>query len=146
MNFAPIEIEYLTSQRLCRIATVHRNGSIQNNPVVYWYNAAADTLDIGGRALGTTQKFRNVQDNGKVSVVIDDIVSRTPWRVRGMEIRGVAEALFDQPIPPHLDFLCPELIRVHPRRIFSWGIDPAHEAMTRRTVAAPAAPTASGPV
>jgi pyridoxamine 5'-phosphate oxidase family protein len=141
VNFTPAEIEYLKSQRLCRIATVHPNGSIQNNPVVYWYNERADTLDIGGRALGTTQKFRNAQDNGKVSVVIDDIVSRTPWRVRGMEVRGVAEALFDQPIPPHLDFLSPELIRIHPRRIFTWGVDPDHEAMTRRTVVAPTSPS-----
>lgn len=134
MNFTPAEIEYLKSQRLTRIATVHPNGSIQNNPVVYWYNAKDDTIDIGGRALGTTQKFRNVLDNGKVSIVVDDVVSRTPWRVRGIEVRGVAEALTDQPIPPHLDFLSPELIRIHPRKVFSWGIESEHLAMTRRTI------------
>jgi pyridoxamine 5'-phosphate oxidase family protein len=136
VNFTDLEIEYLQSQRLCRIATVHPDGSIQNNPVVYWYNAAADTIDVGGRALSTTQKFRNIGDNGKVSVVIDDVVSRTPWRVRGIEIRGDGEALFDQPIPPHLDFLSPELIRIHPRKIFTWGVDPDHIAMTRRLIAA----------
>ena len=134
MNFTPAEIEYLRSQRLSRIATVSPRGTIQNNPVVYWYNAETDTIDVGGRSLGTTQKFRNVFDNGKVAIVVDDVVSRTPWRVRGMEIRGHAEALTDQPIPPHLDFLSPELIRIHPHRVFSWGIESDHLAMTRRTV------------
>ena len=51
-NFTPAEIEYLKSQRLTRIATVHPNGSIQNNPVVYWYNAKDDTIDIGDGAFG----------------------------------------------------------------------------------------------
>jgi pyridoxamine 5'-phosphate oxidase family protein len=135
VNFTDLEIEYLKSQRLCRIATVHPDGSIQNTPFVYWDNATTDTLDVGARALSTTQKFRNIGDNGKVSVVIDDVVSRTPWRVRGIEIRGRGEALVDQPIPPHLDFLSPELIRIHPRKIFTWGVDPDHIAMTRRTIA-----------
>ncbi len=134
MIFTPDEIAYLTSQRLGRVATVQRNGSIQNNPVVYWYNADAGTIDVGGRALAETQKFRNIAANGKVSIVIDEIVSVKPWRVRGMEIRGRGEALTDQPVPPHLVFLSSELIRIYPARVFTWGIDPEHLAMTRRTV------------
>jgi hypothetical protein len=35
-----------------------------------------------------------------------------PWRPRGVEVRGRAEAL-DQPA----------LIRIHPERIVSWGIE-----------------------
>ncbi len=134
MIFTDLEIEYLTTQRLARVATLQPNGTIQNNPVVYWYNAELQTIDVGGRALSDTQKFRNVADNGKVSIVIDDVVSRRPWRVRGIEVRGPAEALLDQPVPPELTFLSPELIRIHPNRIFTWGIDEAHIAMTRRTV------------
>jgi pyridoxamine 5'-phosphate oxidase family protein len=65
MIFTPEELEYLKSQRLGRLATVQPNGSIQNNPVVYWYSAATDTIDIGGRALATTQKFKKVAANGK---------------------------------------------------------------------------------
>lgn len=134
MIFTPEELEYLKSQRLGRLATVQKNGSIQNNPVVYWYNAEADAIDIGGRAMATTQKFKNAAHNGKASFVIDDVVSRRPWRVRGIEIRGLAEALVDQPVPPELEFLSPELIRLHPQRLFTWGLDPGHLAMVRRNV------------
>jgi pyridoxamine 5'-phosphate oxidase family protein len=134
--FTEAELEYLVAQRLGRLATVQRNGSVQNNPVVYWYNAELRTIDIGGRAMATTQKFKNVRVNGQAAFVIDDVVSRRPWRVRGIEIRGRAEALVDQPVPPDLDFLSPELIRIHPERIFTWGIDDGHLAMTRRTVGA----------
>jgi pyridoxamine 5'-phosphate oxidase family protein len=132
--FTEKELEYLTSQRLGRLATMQRDGTLQNNPVVYWYNPKLRTIDIGGRAMSTTQKFRNVLVNPHVSFVIDDVVSRRPWRVRGIEIRGRSEALVDQPVPPDLDFLSPELIRVHPARIFTWGVDEEHLAMTRRTV------------
>ena len=54
--------------------------------------------------------------------VVDDIVSVDPWRVRGMEIRGDAAALSDQ--TPLMPGFSPELIRIHPRRIRSWGLDP----------------------
>ncbi|MCG5468331.1 PPOX class F420-dependent oxidoreductase [Micromonospora sp. LAH09] len=134
MIFTADELEYLKSQRLGRLATIQPNGSIQNNPVVYWYNAEADCIDIGGRAMATTQKFKNVAANGKASFVIDDVVSRRPWRVRGIEIRGHAEALIDQPVPPELEFLSPELIRIRPQRLFTWGLDPEQLAMVRRNV------------
>jgi pyridoxamine 5'-phosphate oxidase family protein len=134
-TFTSLELEYLASQRLGRVASVQPNGSIQNNPVVFWHNKELDSIDVGGRAMATTQKFKNIADNGKVSIVIDEVVSRMPWRVRGMEIRGIGEALFDQEIPPELEFLSPELIRIHPTRIYTWGVDPDHLAMTRRTSA-----------
>lgn len=144
MIFTGAELEYLTSQRLARLATVQPNGSVQNNPIVYWYNAELETIEVGGRALATTQKFKNVAGHPLVSIVVDDVVSRRPWRVRGIEIRGAAETLFDQEIPPDLPFLSPELIRIHPARIFTWGIDEEHLAMTRRTVARTAAGTVAG--
>ena len=55
-----------------------------------------------------------------VSFVVDDILSTTPWQVRGIEIRGEAEALSDvDPVRPGLSR---ELIRLHPTRIRSWGL------------------------
>jgi pyridoxamine 5'-phosphate oxidase family protein len=47
--------------------------------------------------MGATRKFRNVQANGQVALVIDDPVSRDPWTVRGLQIRGVA------PVQPSAD-------------------------------------------
>ena len=80
--------------------------------------------------MGASQKFRNVRANGRVAFVVDDIASVTPWRVRGIEIRGHAEALADQPAKESSD----EIIRIHPRRIIAWGIDPAAGGMQKRNV------------
>jgi pyridoxamine 5'-phosphate oxidase family protein len=43
--------------------------------------------------MSRTQKFRNVARNGHAAIVVDDIVSTDPWRVRFLEIRGTAEAI-----------------------------------------------------
>lgn len=134
MIFSQLEIDYLTSQRMARLATQQPNGTLQVNPVVFWYNAELETIDIGGRAMADTQKYRNVADNGRVAIVVDDVFSLRPWRVRGIEIRGPAQALADQEIPDEKAFLSPELIRIRPARVFTWGIDPEHVAMTRRSV------------
>lgn len=139
MIFSQPEIDYLTSQRMARLATQQPNGTLQVNPVVFWYNAELETIDIGGRAMADTQKFRNVADNGRAAIVIDDVLSLRPWRVRGIEVRGPAQALLDQEIPDDKAFLTPELIRIRPARIFTWGIDAEHVAMTRRTVGTPGA-------
>jgi pyridoxamine 5'-phosphate oxidase family protein len=82
--------------------------------VGFSYNAATSTIDIGGFNLEKSQKFRNIGDNGRAAFVVDDLASVQPWRVRCIEIRGVAEAL-TTPAGP--------LIRLHPKRIISFGID-----------------------
>ena len=56
-----------------------------------------------------------------------------PWHVRGVEVRGHAEALEGQP-PPRPGFTG-EIIRIHPRTIFSWGLDEAHPFPVRRNIA-----------
>lgn len=110
--FSQEELDYLATQPLGRLATVDPTGMPQNSPVGFRYEPETDTIAIGGRALAASRKYRNVAETGKVSLVVDDIASRDPWHVRGVEIRGDAEAL-------------PEgrgLIRIHPRRVVSWGI------------------------
>ncbi|HEY2764329.1 MAG TPA: PPOX class F420-dependent oxidoreductase [Pseudonocardiaceae bacterium] len=120
MTLTSEERDYLASQPLGRLATRRPDGSLQNNPVGFRYNEETGTIDIGGLALGATRKFHNVAANGVVALVVDDLVSRNPWTVRGVEIRGDAEALVDQqPMSGHTS---PEIIRIHPRRVISWGI------------------------
>lgn len=116
-----LERDYLASQPLGRLATRRPDGSLQNSPVGFSYDEAAGTVDITGRAMGATRKFANVMDNGQVALVIDDLVSRDPWTVRGVEIRGTALALTGQ--PPRSGYTSGELIRIQPRRVISWGID-----------------------
>lgn len=116
-------IAYLQSQRLGRLATVDSGGSPQNNPVGFRYNAELGSIDIGGRNMGASRKFRNLAGNPKVAFVVDDIASVQPWRVRCVEIRGRAEALREQ--AGQQPGFSAEIIRVYPERVISFGLDPA---------------------
>ena len=125
MVFNETELAYLTSQRLGRLATAQPNGTLQVSPVGFTYNSATSSIDIGGFNLEKSRKFRNIADNGRAAFVVDDLVSVQPWRVRCIEIRGVAEAMTTPNGP---------LIRLHPKRIISFGIDePDVEAHSLRT-------------
>jgi pyridoxamine 5'-phosphate oxidase family protein len=120
MPLTDTEREYLSGQLLGRLATVAPDGSVHNKPVGFRYNEHTGTIDIGGHNMGATRKFHNVKANPHVGFVVDDLVSTNPWRVRGVEIRGDAEALVDQ--PPLMPGMSGELIRIHPRRVLSWGL------------------------
>ena len=121
-TFSPDQLAYLRTQRLGRLATLAPDGGgLQNNPVGFWLDDQGRVL-IGGRALGRTRKFRNVQRHPQVAFVVDDLASVKPWRPRMVEIRGTAEALVDVDTPPGYS---PELIRITPTRIISFGLEPA---------------------
>ncbi len=122
--FTDAEIGYLATQRLGRLATVGPDGSPHNVPVGFRYNADLGTIDIGGRALGVSRKFRDVQREPRVAFVVDDLPSVEPRRRRGIEIRGNAEALDEGGHTMGPDFGA-ELIRIHPTRVISWGVDGA---------------------
>ena len=89
-------------------------------PVAWIYNAARDAIEIGGSELERSKKFRDVARSGRAAIVIDDLASTDPWRPRGIEVRGRAEAMA-MPTP---------LIRIHPERIVSWGIESKRSART----------------
>ena len=128
MTFTEPELAYLATQRLGRLATVDGDGAPQNNPVGFRYNPAVDAIDIYGLAMASTRKFRNVRANPRVALVVDDIASLDPWQVRGIEIRGLAQALVDQETPGT------EILRVVPVRIIAWGLDTDHPGMQSRRV------------
>jgi pyridoxamine 5'-phosphate oxidase family protein len=111
--FSEAELAYLQGdRRLGRIATVGRDGTPHVVPVGWIYNAEKDTIDVGGRGLVQSKKFRDVQRTKRAAIVIDDLASTNPWKPRAVEVRGTAEALPD-PQP---------LIRIHPDRVVSWGL------------------------
>src|SRR6201998_2976386 len=91
MSFKTHEIEFMEAADLPRLATIQPDGTLQNNPVGFTYNEDLGTVDIYGYRMSKSRKFRNVASNNTVALVIDDIVSRDPWRVRCLEIRGTAE-------------------------------------------------------
>jgi pyridoxamine 5'-phosphate oxidase family protein len=120
--FTAAEIAYFQSQRLGRLATVGPDGQPHVVPVAFRYNPDQDTIDIGGHGFAQRKKFRDVRRNGRVAFVVDDVTSVNPWMPRGIEIRGEGEVLETggHEILPGFD---PEMFRVRPRRIVSWGID-----------------------
>ncbi|HKH13111.1 MAG TPA: PPOX class F420-dependent oxidoreductase [Solirubrobacterales bacterium] len=112
--FSDAELDYLTGERrLGRLATVGRDGTPHVVPVGLSYNREHDSIDIGGRDFERSKKYRDVERTGRAAIVVDDLASTDPWRPRGVEVRGRAEAI-DVPRP---------LIRIHPERIVSWGIE-----------------------
>ena len=120
-TLTPEQIAYLSTQTLGRLATVNPSGAPQNSPVGFTYNAELGTIDIGGHNLGASKKFRNLATNDRVSFVVDDIVSTSPWLVRMVEIRGTAQALSD--LEPTGQAFSGELIRIHPQRVISFGLN-----------------------
>ena len=98
-------------RRLGRLATVGADGAPHVVPVGYSYNADLDAIDVGGIDLTRTKKYRDIGRNPRVAIVVDEVLP--PWQTRGIEVRGHAEAV----APPE------PVIRIHPERIVSWGIE-----------------------
>lgn len=143
MSFTDAELAYLATQHLGRLATAQPDGTLQVNPVGFRYNASTKTIDVAGYRMSASRKFRNVADNGRVAFVVDDIASVQPWRVRCLEVRGTAEAI-DTPADSETE-LDGAIIRIHPRRIISFGIDdpdrdPHDLVPNKRNVTGPAEP------
>lgn len=122
-NFSRDELEYLQSGLLSRLATVGRDGTPHIAPVgVFSHNAELDAIDIGGHDMANTKKFRDVGRSGRAALAVDDVL-QPPWRPRGIEVRGRAEAV--EGARP--------LIRIHPERVVSRGIAGRHERNARST-------------
>jgi len=112
-GFSHAERAYLDAQQLGRLATVDAQGRPHVAPVGYTYNETTGTIDIGGFNMSTTAKFKHVRRTGVAAFVVDDVLA--PWRPRGIEVRGRAEALATAPGADT------GLIRIHPDRVHSWG-------------------------
>ncbi|WP_214317764.1 PPOX class F420-dependent oxidoreductase [Nonomuraea sediminis] len=120
MIFTQAELDYLATQRIGRLATVSPDGQVQNNPTNFFVDTDTGLIVIGGHALGTSKKFRNVQQGSTVAFVVDDLATIDPWAPRGIEIRGTAVALTDH--EPPLPYFSREIIRITPFKIISWNL------------------------
>src|SRR4051812_24422014 len=119
--FREAELRYMAGGRqLGRIATVGADGTPHVVPVAWIYNAARDAIEVGGYELERSKKFRDVVRTGRAAIGIDDLARTDPWRPRGIEVRGRGEAIA-LPTP---------LIRIHPERIVSWGLEAVRSART----------------
>lgn len=140
-KFTSAEVEYLTSQPLGRLATVGKDGRPHVLPVGVFYDPETETLVIGSAAtMVKSKKFRDTQANPDVAVVVDDLAGVDPWAPRGVEIRGRAEAHLSggAEVGRRLGAGFPfdeVYLRIHPRRVVSWGIDTGSFAAAGRDVA-----------
>lgn len=117
--FTAAELNYLTGERrLARIATVGSDGMPHIAPVGWHLDPDTDAVVVTGHDFAATKKFRDVAATGRAAIVIDDVLP--PWRPRGVEIRGRAEAV--EGPEPH--------IRITPVRIVSWGLEAERRART----------------
>jgi pyridoxamine 5'-phosphate oxidase family protein len=87
--FTEDEVAFLSQSRLARVATASSEGQPHVVPVVYEFDGSA--FYFTGWNLEKSLKFKNLIENKKVALVIDDVVTVSPWRPRGLEVRGVAE-------------------------------------------------------
>lgn len=136
MTLTAVEQDYLAGHQHGRLATVAPNGRPQNKPVGFRYNAEFGTIDIYGLSMERSAKFRNIQANPDVAFLADDATGGGPAGVRFLEIRGRAETV-TLPGPPMPEpGLSAQIIRIHPRRVVSWNVEPGRSGLSARDIAA----------
>jgi pyridoxamine 5'-phosphate oxidase family protein len=126
------EQRYLAGQARGRLATLGSNGEPQNKPVGFTYNAELGTIDVAGFRMETSAKYRNVAVHPTVAFVVDDAIGKGASGMRFLEIRGRAEGVVLASAAA--DGLSSHIIRIHPHRVVSWNVDPAHPGMHTRDV------------
>jgi len=107
------EAEYLAENFLGRVATSSLSNQPHVVPVAYKFDGS--DIYFGGRNLKGSLKYRNLVGNNKVAFVVDEVVSASPWRVRGVEVRGVAEPVQSEDGLP--------LVKIRPLAVRSWGLE-----------------------
>jgi len=110
--FTEAQVQYLAENFIGRLATNSPSGQPHVVPVAYRFDGS--TITFSGRNLTTSLKYRNMMANERVAFVVDDIVSFSPWKVRGVEVRGRAE--------PVVSSDGVTMVRIIPLNIRSWGL------------------------
>ena len=113
--FSDLELRFLASppRALGRVATVGADGLPHVVPSGWRYNDALGTLEVTGRDVQHTKKFRDVAKTRHAAIVIDGIAPGEGFRPWAIEIAGDADAINDSEA----------LIRIVPQRVRSWGLE-----------------------
>ncbi|NJO83606.1 MAG: PPOX class F420-dependent oxidoreductase [Blastochloris sp.] len=114
--FSVKEINYLRTQLLARIATV--STALQPDVAPVGFDFDGTYFYVGGLAISRTLKYKNVQVNPKLSLVIDDLETSDPWMPRGVKTHGTADLV------SHEGYMgVGTYIRITPTAKWSWGIE-----------------------
>ena len=113
--FTDLELEYLRSQPLMRFASASPTGVPDVAAVAF--SVDGDDLVTAGFDITKTVRYRNIRQNPRATVVIDDLAAVQPWTPRGIKVRGRASIESDD---------AGEKFRITPEVVWSWGVnDPA---------------------
>jgi pyridoxamine 5'-phosphate oxidase family protein len=110
--FTDAELDYLSTQRLARLATASSAGEPDVSAV--GFAVEGDSIVSGGLDITKTVRYRHLRENPRATIVIDDLASVEPWQPRGIKVRGGA-ALEDDDGRPR--------IRIQPEVVWSWGLN-----------------------
>jgi pyridoxamine 5'-phosphate oxidase family protein len=114
-GFSRVEIDYLKSQRIARIATVSPKGQPDLVPVVLEFDGKYFWV---GSHNDQARKYRNVRNgNGRVALTVDDVESYEPWKARALRIYGTAEIVDHQGLLGRGKYL-----RITPKISWSFGL------------------------
>lgn len=118
MSFTDDEAAYLRSQPLGRLSTVSKDGQPDVVPVGYDFDGTYFYVSGHGDTV-KTRKFRNVLGgNPKIALVVDDLVSTSPWTPRFLRIYGTADVVErDGYVGPG------PYLRITPTISWSWNLD-----------------------
>jgi pyridoxamine 5'-phosphate oxidase family protein len=134
MTLTDAEQRFLTRQARGHLSTIGPDGTPQVKPLGFTYNAVLGTIDIAGFNMNLSAKYRNIQANPRVAFVVDEVTEASMEGAHFLEIRGTAEAVTGTtPTDAHL---APEIIRIHPRRVIAFNVDPDDPGLQTRDIAA----------
>ena len=81
--FSAAEIAYLERMTMGRLATVGADGRPHVVPMTFHFNAAEDTVDLGGVDLAASKKWRDMQINPKATFLVSFARRRARDRDQG---------------------------------------------------------------
>jgi pyridoxamine 5'-phosphate oxidase family protein len=124
-KFTAAEYEYLTGNRLGRVATTSAQGVPDLAAVAYVMDG--EDVVVGGSDLTKTIKYFNVRATGMACFSVDDLKTVDPWYPRGVKVRGAA---YVEEAGEQLTEVCNRLwaggrlvIRVVVATIWSWHLN-----------------------
>jgi pyridoxamine 5'-phosphate oxidase family protein len=116
--FTDAELEFLSAQRIARIATASSGGQPDVSAVGFGIEANGDVV-TGGMDITKTVRYRHLKENARAAIVIDELVTVDPWFPRGVKVRGTVA--LEDPGDGRTR------IRITPEVVWSWGINEGAE-------------------
>jgi pyridoxamine 5'-phosphate oxidase family protein len=110
-SFTEKELRYLMERRLGRIALVSSENEPHIVPVTYEFDGSY--FYLSGWNIRYGPRFREMQPNSRVSLLIDDLTTASVWIPRGIEVTGDAET-FEKGDYTYM--------RIKPVNKTSWGL------------------------